>query len=44
MLAYMRDSEASAAAAARYFLETRADVWTAWISDEVANRVRKALN
>ena len=44
MLAYMRDSEASAADAARYFLETRADVWTAWISDEVANRVRNALN
>jgi ABC-type proline/glycine betaine transport system substrate-binding protein len=44
LLAYMRDNDAEAADAARNFLETRADLWTAWVSDEVAGRVQAALN
>ncbi len=43
LLAYMRDNEASAANAARYFLKTRADVWTPWVSEEVAARVQATL-
>ena len=44
MLAYMRDNEVDAAAAASYFLETQTDLWTAWVSDEVAGRVQASLN
>ena len=44
LLAYMADHDASAADAARYFLETRAAVWSAWVSEDVAARVRAALN
>ena len=43
LLAYMRDNEASAANAAHYFLKTRADVWTPWVSEEVAARVQATL-
>ena len=44
MLAYMRDNETDAADAARYFLETQTDLWTAWVSEEVAGRVQASLN
>ena len=44
LLAYMDDNDAQAADAARHFLETRADVWNAWVSDEIAGRVQAALN
>ena len=44
MLAYMRANNTSVADAARYFLETREDVWTTWVSDDVAARVQDALN
>ena len=44
LLAYMKDNDAQAADAARHFLETRADVWTPWVSDEIAGRVQAALN
>ena len=44
LLAYMRDNDAEAADAARYFLETMPEVWTPWVSDGVAGLVRAALN
>ena len=44
MLAYMRDNGALEAEAARYFLQTQAEVWTAWVSEEVAARVQAELN
>ena len=44
MLAYMRDNDATAADAARYFLETQTDLWTGWVSEEVAGRVQASLN
>ena len=44
LLAYMRDNDAEAIDAAKYFLENRADVWTAWVSDDVAARVQDSLN
>lgn len=42
-LAYMRDHDANAGAAARHFLQTRADVWTRWVPADVAARVKAAL-
>jgi ABC-type proline/glycine betaine transport system substrate-binding protein len=44
MLAYMRDNEVDAADAASHFLSTQTDLWTAWVSDEVAGRVQASLN
>ena len=44
MLAHMRDTGAPASEAAVHFLETRPDIWTAWLSDDVADRVRAAFN
>ncbi len=43
-LAYMRENDAGADDAARYFLETQADLWTAWVSADVAARVQASLN
>ena len=43
LLAYMRANNANAQEAARYFLKTEEDVWTAWVSSEVAQRVRATL-
>ena len=43
MLAYMTEEETTPTAAARYFLKTRADLWTAWVPEEVAARVRASL-
>ena len=44
LLAYMRDNEVEAIDAANYFLANRADIWTAWVSDDVAARVQDSLN
>ena len=44
MLAYMEDNEAEAVDGARHFLATQEDLWTAWVSAEVAGRVKAALN
>jgi ABC-type proline/glycine betaine transport system substrate-binding protein len=44
LLAYMRENDVEAIDAARYFLENRADIWTAWVSDDVAARVQDSLN
>jgi ABC-type proline/glycine betaine transport system substrate-binding protein len=40
----MMSEEVDTADAARRFLEAETDVWTAWVSDEVAGRVQAALN
>jgi len=43
-LAFMQDQEgATAQDAALNFLRTRDDVWSAWVPDEVADRVKAAL-
>lgn len=44
LLAYMEDNDAEAVDAARHFLETMPEVWTAWVSDDVAARVQAAAN
>ncbi len=43
MLAYMQDRDASAEDAARHFLETREDIWTTWVDEATAARVKGAL-
>ena len=43
MLAYMRESKASAADAAVHFLKTSED-WTKWVPAEVADRVKASLS
>ncbi len=43
LLAFMRANDADAAEAARYFLENEPEVWTAWLPEEVAQRVLASL-
>ena len=43
VLAYMHDNEAEAEAGAQWFLEERENIWTEWVPEEVADRVRDSL-
>ena len=43
ILAWQTDNEGTNEDAARYFLKTRPDVWTKWVSPEVADKVKAAL-
>jgi glycine betaine/proline transport system substrate-binding protein len=43
LLAWMSDNQAAGAEAARHFLATEEDVWSAWVAPEIADRVRAAL-
>ena len=42
-LLYMQENDVEARAAAQEFLRTREDLWTDWVPDEVAERVRATL-
>lgn len=42
-LLYMQENDVEADEAAEEFLRTREDLWTAWVSDDVADKVRSAL-
>ena len=42
-LAYMLENEASYKETAIYFLENFEDVWTTWVSSDVADKVKEAL-
>lgn len=42
-LLYMQENDVEADEAAQEFLRTREDLWTAWVSDEVADMIRAAL-
>ena len=42
-LAYMQENEAEADATAKWFLLEKQDVWTAWVNDEVKEKVLKSL-
>jgi len=42
-LAYAQDQDGDMKAAAHHFLETRQDLWTKWLPEEVAARVKAAL-
>ena len=43
VLAYMSDNQYTGEDAARYFLEKYPELWTEWVSDEVAAKVKGAL-
>ena len=42
-LAYMMESDADTEEAAEWFLKNSPDVWTKWVSDEIAQKVLEAL-
>jgi len=42
-LAYMKEHEASDKETAVWFLKNYEDIWTKWVSDEVAGKVKSAL-
>ena len=44
MLLYMQDNDAEADAAAEWFLREHEDVWTPWVPEDVADRVRDSLD
>ena len=43
VLAWMDANQGTNEDAAKYFLETYPDMWTKWVSPEVAEKVRAAL-
>lgn len=43
LLAWMSDNQASGEDGARHFLENHPDIWTTWVSPEVAAKVKAAL-
>lgn len=43
VLAYMHDNQFQGEDAAEYFFEKYKDLWTTWVSDEVAMKVKSAL-
>jgi glycine betaine/proline transport system substrate-binding protein len=43
LLAWMSDNQATGADGARHFLKTQPDVWQAWVSPEVAQKVQASL-
>lgn len=42
-LAYMKDNEATTEQAAEWFLKNYDDLWTGWVSADIAAKVKKAL-
>lgn len=43
LLAWMTDNQATGEEGATYFLENNEDIWTKWVSPEVAEKVKAAL-
>jgi glycine betaine/proline transport system substrate-binding protein len=43
-LAYMQDNDASIDEAAEWFLKEKEDIWTKWVSEDVAKKVKDSLN
>ena len=44
LMAYMRDENTNAADVAVHFFSNKPEVWTEWVTDEVADRIKAALN
>ncbi|WP_053954872.1 ABC transporter substrate-binding protein [Inediibacterium massiliense] len=42
-LAFMQDNEVEADEAAKWFIKEHEEIWTKWVSDEVANKVKDAV-
>ena len=43
MLDYMEENEADEDETAKWWMKENEDVWTAWVSEEVAEKVKAAL-
>ncbi len=43
LLAWMSDNQADGARGARHFLQTQPEIWTQWVTPEVAEKVKAAL-
>jgi glycine betaine/proline transport system substrate-binding protein len=43
LLSWMTDEQATGEEGARHFLKNNEDVWTQWVSDDVAAKVKKAM-
>ncbi len=43
MLAYMQENDANATEAATWFLREYEDLWTQWLPEDIANKVKKSL-
>jgi len=43
ILAWQTDNQGTNADAAKHFLETQPDVWTKWVSPEIAEKVKASL-
>ena len=44
LLSYMQSEKTDEQGAAKYFFENHRDVWTAWVSDEIAEQIDSSLN
>jgi glycine betaine/proline transport system substrate-binding protein len=42
-MAWMTDNQASGEEGAKHFLEENPDLWTKWVSPEVAEKIKAAL-
>jgi glycine betaine/proline transport system substrate-binding protein len=42
-LQYMKDNDASADEAAKWWMEKHEDIWTGWLSEDIAQKVKDAL-
>jgi glycine betaine/proline transport system substrate-binding protein len=43
LLAWMEDNQADSEEAMQYFLETYPEVWQKWVSEDVAEKIKKAM-
>jgi glycine betaine/proline transport system substrate-binding protein len=43
LIAWMSDNQASGEEGAKYFLKNNADLWTTWVSPEVAAKIKASL-
>lgn len=43
LMAWMTDNQATGEEGAKHFLEENEDIWTKWVSPEVAEKIKAAL-
>jgi glycine betaine/proline transport system substrate-binding protein len=43
LLAWMTDNQATGEEGAKYFLKSNPEIWTKWVSADVAEKVKKAV-
>lgn len=42
-LAYMQENNADAGATAKWFLKEKEDIWTQWVPEDIAQKVKESL-